>query len=78
MPAVSFYLPDDVLAHLKAESKARNKAVSSMVREAVQRYLEADEKREAKAQFIRLLDRIDLETWEDVHGQRQESEISRS
>jgi predicted DNA-binding protein len=77
MPAVSFYLPDDVLAHLKAESKAQNKAISCMVREAVQRYLEADEKRESKARFLRLLNRTDLGTWGDVHGQRKESEISR-
>ena len=45
MPAVSFYLPDDVLSHLKAETKACKKSVSCMIREAVVGHLEKEQKK---------------------------------
>jgi predicted transcriptional regulator len=78
MPAVSFYLPDDVLSHLKAEAKACKKSVSCMIREAVVGHLEKEQKGKAKTQFLRLLRGADLGTWEGVHAERQRAEIGRS
>ncbi len=77
MPAVSFYLPEDILAHLRAESKARNMPVSNIVREAVLRYLQAEEKQNSKKEFIKMLRKADLGTWEEVHAERERSESNR-
>lgn len=77
MPAVSFYLPADVLAHLRAEAKARKQPVSSIISEAVGKHLHVSEQSSAKTEFIRLLKKCDLGNWEEVHAERERAEIDR-
>ena len=71
MPAVSFYLPDDLLMHLKAKAKAARKSVSSIIRQSVEQHLDVEDKRSSKEALIRLLRDANLGTWEKVYGERE-------
>jgi predicted transcriptional regulator len=78
MPAVSFYLSADVLARLQAEAKARKRSVSSVISEAVGKYLHVAEQSDAKTEFIGLLKKCGLGNWEEVYAERKRAEIDRS
>jgi len=78
MPAVSFYLSADVLAHLRAEAKARKRSVSGVISEAIGKYLHVNEQSNAKAEFIGLLKKCDLGNWEEVHAERERAGVDRS
>jgi hypothetical protein len=82
MPAVSFYLKQDVLDAVRTRAKAQNIPVSTIIREAVEEYMETDESRAAKKRVLDMLVTSKpfggLSQWENVHSERTEADADRS
>lgn len=82
MPAVSCYLKQDILDHIKAKAKAVNISVSSVIREAVENYLETQEQKEARERVLKVLsEKKPLggeKSWEDIHKERTAADVDRS
>ncbi len=70
MPAVSFYLPEDILKELRSEARNRKTSVSRLIRTAVEAQLDIDARKKAKKELVRMLRESDLGTWNDLHGER--------
>jgi predicted transcriptional regulator len=77
MPAVSFYLPEDVLKALREEAKARNISVSRLIRTSVETQLNLEERKRAKTDFLKAIRSADLGTWEEAHKERSEESDDR-
>lgn len=81
MPAVSCYLNDDILNHIKAKAKAVNISVSGIIREAVKNYLETQEQKEARERVLKVLsEKKPLggdQSWEDTHHERTAADVDR-
>ncbi len=70
MPAVSFYLPEEVLKALRKEAKARKTSVSRLIRSAVENQLNLEKQKNAKADLLRVLRAADLGKWDETHKER--------
>jgi len=70
MPAVSFYLPEDILKALRTEAKARKTSVSRLIRTAVENQLGLEKQKRAKADLLQAVRAADLGNWEDLHKER--------
>lgn len=70
MPAVSFYLPEGTLRELRNAARARETSVSRLIRTAVESHLDAEAKKRAKGELMRLLGATDLGGWEEAHAER--------
>jgi predicted transcriptional regulator len=70
MPAVSFYLPEDVLKALRDEAKARNTSVSRLIRTSVETQLDLEKRKKAKSEFLKAIRSAGLGTWEEAHKER--------
>jgi predicted transcriptional regulator len=70
MPAVSFYLPEDILKALREEARARHTSVSRLIRTSVETQLELDKRKGAKSEFLKVIRSADLGTWEEAHKER--------
>ena len=70
MPAVSFYLPEDILKALRTEAKARKTSVSRFIRTAVENQLGLAKQKRAKADLLQAVRAADLGSWEDLHKER--------
>ncbi len=70
MPAVSFYLPEEILRELRAEARARKTSVSRLIRTAVETHLDAEARKKAKLQLARMLRSADLGSWDELHAER--------
>lgn len=55
MPAVSFYLRQEVLDAVRAKAKSENLPVSRLISQAVERLLESEERRRAKSRLLETL-----------------------
>ncbi len=55
MPAVSFYLKQDVLDAVRARAKAEDVAVSRVISRAVEAFLEAERRGRARKRVLRAL-----------------------
>lgn len=81
MPAVSFYVSEDVLASVKAKAKEVNASVSRIVREAVENYIQKDEQKEAKERVLKILSEKkplgDRHSWEEIHQERSLADVDR-
>ena len=78
MPAVSFYLPEDVLKELRAEARNRKTSVSRLIRTAVEIHLDVVTRKKAKADLIRALRTADLGSWDELHAERTKESDDRS
>jgi len=78
MPAVSFYLPEDVLKELRAEARNRKTSVSRLIRTAVETHLDVATRKKAKADLIRALRTADLGSWDELHEERTKESDDRS
>lgn len=78
MPAVSFYLPEDVLKELRAEARNRKTSVSRLIRTAVETHLDVETRKKAKAALIRALRTADLGSWNELHDERTKESDDRS
>jgi predicted transcriptional regulator len=70
MPAVSFYLPEDVLKALREEARSRHTSVSRLIRTSVETQLELEQRKKAKGEFLKAIRSAGLGTWEEAHKQR--------
>ncbi|MBM3285231.1 MAG: ribbon-helix-helix protein, CopG family [Candidatus Aminicenantes bacterium] len=70
MPAVSFYLPEDILKALREEARARNTSVSRLIRTSVETQLDLEKRKRAKDEFLKAIRSADLGTWEEAHKER--------
>ena len=70
MPAVSFYLPEDVLKALREEAKVRNTSVSRLIRTSVETQLDLEKRKRAKSEFLRAIRSASLGTWQETHKER--------
>jgi predicted transcriptional regulator len=70
MPAVSFYLPEDVLRALREEAKARKTTVSRLIRTSVETQLDLEKRKRAKSEFLKAIRSAGLGSWEEAHKER--------
>ena len=70
MPAVSFYLPEDVLKALREEAKARNTSISRLIRTSVETQLDLERRKRAKSEFLKAIRTAGFGTWEEAHKER--------
>ena len=70
MPAVSFYLPEDILKELRAEARNRKTSVSRLIRTAVETHLDLEMRKKGKTDLIRALRTADLGSWDELHEER--------
>jgi len=82
MPAVSFYLKQDVLDAVRAKAKAHKIPVSTIIREAVEGFLKTDETKAAKERVMDFLTREKplggIKAWEELHRERTEADADRN
>lgn len=80
MPQMSLYLSDKTLEDVKAKAVAKKLPVSQVVRLAVEHYLQADERKSAKARVTRFLREKPLggmKGWTALHKDRTEADDHR-
>lgn len=80
MPQMSLYLNDKTLENVKAKAAADKLPVSQVVRLAVEHYLQADERKSAKARVTRFLREKPLggmNGWKALHKDRSEADDRR-
>ena len=70
MPAVSFYLPEEVLKALREEAKARNTSVSRLIRTSVESQLDLEKRRRAKNDLLKAISSVSLGNWDEAHKER--------
>jgi predicted transcriptional regulator len=70
MPAVSFYLPEDILKALREEARARNTSVSRLIRTSVETQLDFENRVRAKNEFLKAIRSVSLGSWEETHKER--------
>jgi predicted transcriptional regulator len=78
MPAVSFYLPEEILKELRAEARNRKTSVSRLIRTAVETRLDLEKRKKAKTDLIRALRTADLGSWDELHEERTKESDDRS
>jgi len=78
MPAVSFYLPEDILKELRAEARTRKTSVSRLIRTAVETHLDVETRKRAKAELVKSLRTANLGPWEKIHEERTKESDDRS
>ena len=82
MPAVSFYLSQDLLNAIRARASAQKIPVSRIISEAVKEYLKLTESTEAKKRVLKyLLEQKPLGgmyVWEELHKERTAADAGRS
>lgn len=80
MPQMSLYLNDKTLEDVKAKAAAKKLPVSQVVRLAVEYYLQADERKSAKARVTRFLREKPLgglKGWAALHKDRTDADDRR-
>jgi predicted transcriptional regulator len=70
MPAVSFYLPEDVLKALREEARARKTSISFLIRTSVEAQLDLENRTRAKSDFLKAIRSAGLGSWEEAHKER--------
>lgn len=79
MPTVNCYLSQEALENVKARARAFNLSVSSIIRKAVEDYLELDEQKKARKRVLTVLaEKKPLggtEAWEEIHIERNSFRI---
>ena len=81
MPAVSFYLKQRVLEGVRAKAAATKKPVSQIISEAVEQYLQTEERLRAKERVLAALDSKPLgglKEWDSLHEERTSADDCRS
>ena len=75
MPAVSFYLKQNVLDAVRAKAQSHNIPVSRIISEAVEEFLKADETKTAKKRILDILLQDKplggMNVWNEIHMERR-------
>lgn len=81
MPAVSFYLPREILSAVRSLAKREKIPVSRIIRDSVEMYLKSAQQREARE---RVMDTLTSGRplggsagWEELHQERTEADNDR-
>ncbi len=78
MPNISVYLNDETLKLISAKSKTDGLPVSTIIREAVEQYLDIVESRNARDRILKTLtSKHPLGEWEDLHEERTSADANR-
>jgi hypothetical protein len=81
MPAVSFYLKQDVLDSVRAKAQVYNIPVSRIIRQAVEEFLKADETKIAKERILDILTQDKplggMNVWDEIHMERTKADDNR-
>jgi predicted transcriptional regulator len=78
MPAVSFYLPEDILKALREEARARRTSVSRLIRTAVETKLDLEKRKKAKDELLKVIRSARLGAWDELHQERTGESSDRS
>ena len=82
MPAVSFYLSQDLLNAIRARASAQKIPVSRIISEAVKEYLKLTESTEAKKRVLKYLFEQKplggMDVWKELHKERTAADAGRS
>ncbi len=78
MPAVSFYLPKEILDSVREAARKRKSSVSSVIQQALAVDLRRTERTAAKKQFARLLHKVNLGTFAEVEKERTRADGCRN
>ena len=82
MPAVSFYLSQDVLDAIRARAKAAKIPVSRIISDAVKHYLNLTESMEARKRVLKCLSGQKpfggIQGWQELHKERSAADVDRS
>ena len=81
MPAVSFYLNQNILDAIRARAKAQKIPVSAIIRKAVEHYLKIAETKAARERILNLLANEKplggVRAWKELHRERTEADADR-
>ena len=78
MPAVSFYLPEDVLKVLREVARSSKSSVSRLIRTSVEAQLGLENRKRAKDGLLESLRSARLGSWEEAHEERTRESDGRS
>jgi hypothetical protein len=77
MPAVSFYLPEDLLKELRLEARNRKTSVSRLIRTSVEAHLDVEARKKAKGELVRKIREADFGSWDEAHAERSKESHDR-
>ena len=79
MPNISVYLKDKTLKAVKARAKTEKMPLSSIIREAVEEYLDIADSKEARERvFKKLIKAKPLKNWDTLHEERTTADACRN
>jgi predicted transcriptional regulator len=78
MPNISVYLKDETLKAVRAKAKMEKMPLSSVIREAIEQYLDIAESKEARERVLKKLMKVKpLKDWERLHEERTAADACR-
>lgn len=81
MPAVSFYLNQHVLESVRAKAHETGQPVSKIITDAVNFFIEEESREKAKSNILELIRNkkvsFDIESWEEIHQERNSADADR-
>lgn len=78
MPNISVYLKDETLRLIRAASKSEGLSISTVVRIAVEQYLDISESRKARNRLLKTLSKKrPLGEWNELHKERTSADAHR-
>lgn len=78
MPNISVYLNNETLEAVRAKSRAEKMPLSTIIREAIENYLDISESKKAREHVLKTLTgKKPLGKWEDLHKERTSADAHR-
>ena len=78
MPNISIYLNDKTLEVVRAKSKVEKSPLSTIVRAAIEQYLNISESKKARNHLLKtLVKKRPLGEWEELHKERTSADAHR-
>lgn len=79
MPNISIYLTDETLEAVRTRSKTEKIPLSTIIREAVEQYLDMSQSKEARRHVLKtIIGKKPLGKWEELHKERTSADAHRS
>jgi len=78
MPNISIYLNDETLEVVRAKSRIEKLPLSTIVRSAIEQYLDIAESKKARSHLLKaLVKKQPLGEWEELHSERTSADAHR-
>ena len=78
MPNISIYLNDETLEVVRAKSRIEKLPLSTIVRSAIEQYLDIAESKKARSHLLKaLVKKQALGEWEELHSERTSADAHR-